>query len=68
MGQITLGDIYTKLNEIESKIINIEVKIEGDNILSEDDIEAIENAEEEYKEGKMISLEGLEAKRKNAKN
>jgi len=53
-------EILKKLTEIEARMnIIAEHIIEDDSVLTEDDLESIEEAEKEYKEGKTISHEQL---------
>ncbi len=53
-------EILRKLSKIEAGMnILAERVIEEDGILTEEDLEAIEKAEKEYREGKTISHEQL---------
>jgi len=64
MEQIDLKKIYEKLTSMEKKILNIELVVNPDAFADEEDREAIERAEEEGRDGKMISIEELKRKRK----
>ncbi len=53
-------EILKRLSKIEARIdIIVENVVEDDSILSEDDLEAINEAEKEYREGRTISHEQL---------
>ena len=62
--QINPQEIMAKLAQLQSDMNFVKEYIE-DITLTNDDIEALENAEQEFKEGKTVSLEELEKELKN---
>ena len=53
-------EILKRLSNIETRMnIIVEHVVDDDSVLSEDDLEAIKEAEKEYKEGRTISHEQL---------
>ncbi|MEK6823464.1 MAG: hypothetical protein AABY06_00355 [Nanoarchaeota archaeon] len=56
--KVNAKEIITKLSRIQADMNYVKEHIE-DITLTEDDLEAIREAENEYKEGKTISLENL---------
>ena len=56
--RVNAKEIITKLARIQADMNYVKEHIE-DITLTEDDLEAIREAENEYKEGKTISLENL---------
>lgn len=56
--KVNAKEIITSLAKIQADVEYIKEYIE-DITLTKDDIEALEEAEKEYKEGKTISLESL---------
>ena len=60
MSKSQAEEILKRLSKIEARVnIIVERVIEDDKVLTEDDILAIKEAEEEYKGGKTISHEQL---------
>ncbi len=58
--KIQAEEILNRLSKIEARMnIIVEHVVDDDSVLSEDDLEAIEEAEKEYKEGRTISHEQL---------
>ena len=58
--KIQAEEILKRLSNIETRMnIIVEHVVDDDRVLSEDDLEAIEEAEKEYKEGRTISHEQL---------
>ena len=58
--KIQAEEILKRLSNIETRMnIIVEHVVDDDSVLSEDDLEAIEEAEKEYKEGRTISHEQL---------
>ena len=62
--QINPQEIMIKLAQLQADMNFVKEYIE-DVTLTNDDLEALEIAEQEFKEGKTISLEELEKKLKN---
>lgn len=62
--QINPQEIMIKLAQLQSDMNFVKEYIE-DVTLTNDDLEALEIAEQEFKEGKTISLEELEKELKN---
>ena len=56
--KVNAKEIITKLSRIQADMNYVKEHIE-DITLTEDDLEAIEDAEKEYKNGKTTSLENL---------
>ena len=63
-SQINPQEIMIKLAQLQSDMNFVKEYIE-DVTLTNDDLEALEIAEQEFKEGKTISLEELEKELKN---
>mgnify|MGYP007082084403 CR=1 FL=1 len=60
ISKIQAEEILKRLSNIESRMnIIVEHVVDDDSVLTEDDLEAIEEAEKEYKEGRTISHEQL---------
>ncbi len=58
--KIQAEEILKRLSNIESRMnIIVEHVVDDDSVLSEDDLESINEAEKEYKEGRTISHEQL---------
>ena len=65
--QITSQEIMEKLAQLQSDMNFVKEYIE-DITLTSDDIDALEKADQEFKEGKLSSLEDIKKKReKNAR-
>lgn len=56
--QITPQDIMSKLEKLQAQVNKLQEDFE-DSVLSQDDIESLKLAEEEYKNGNTISHEEL---------